>query len=123
MDSINKNCLKMFQTALQSSSSKKGDKDTYLSLGPPMASAKGTTKSLSKAFSGATYLESFLRSFLGSFLGSYLRTIRQLLKTLIMVFQYVFEPNLLYFKTFFVGLWSQSADKLTINSIPSSWIL
>ncbi len=24
---------------------------------------------------------------------------------------------------FFVGLWSQSADKLTIHSIPCSWIL
>jgi hypothetical protein len=24
---------------------------------------------------------------------------------------------------FFVGLWSQSADKLTIHSIPCSWVL
>jgi hypothetical protein len=29
----------------------------------------------------------------------------------------------LFFFFFFVGLWSQSADKLTIHSIPCSWIL
>ncbi len=51
MDSLNKNCLKMFKTALQSYYSKKGDKDNYPTLDQTSASESRGEPSSSSSLS------------------------------------------------------------------------
>jgi hypothetical protein len=53
------------------------------------------------------------------------QTLLKQISTQYLVFFRLFDAFIINFDFFFVvvGLWSQTADKLTIYSIPCSWIL